>query len=142
MLHCAMILASCLATATTEDSRESIERCKASLHESLRGVLHWAVFENIVAALPQSLRKVEWSSTFGIGCGNLTFLHPAPVSRRPVLTASRTLNSEPQQRIELNTDFIEPEFQWLFSRGLSYNYLSHSLTRFLLTTPRKHARKL
>ena len=40
------------------------------LHESLRRVSHWVMLEKIVAALPQSLRKVESSSTFRNDCGN------------------------------------------------------------------------
>ena len=54
-----MILATCFAPATTEDSQECAE-----------GVLYLAMFEKIVAALPQSLQKVELSSTFHNACGN------------------------------------------------------------------------
>ena len=78
LLHWATIRVTCFATATAEDTRESNERfnwlmstnhCETSCAgESLRGVLHWAMFEKIVAALPQSLRKVEPSSTFHNSC--------------------------------------------------------------------------
>ena len=40
------------------------------LHESLEGVLHWAIFEKILAALLQSLWKVEPISTFCNDCSN------------------------------------------------------------------------
>ena len=36
------------------------------LHESLRGVLHLAMFKKIVAESPQSLRKIEFDSIFRI----------------------------------------------------------------------------
>ena len=50
--HCA-ILATCHGPATKEDSRESIERdeqksLQDKLHDSLRGVLHWAMCEKLL----------------------------------------------------------------------------------------------
>lgn len=54
VLHCAMMLSTCFATATLIGIRQVVQ--------IIAGVLPWAVFKNIVAVLP--LQKVEPNSTF------------------------------------------------------------------------------
>ena len=65
MLHCAMILATCFATATAEEFRESTEHFNWLIRKTIdkqiaqivaRGVTLGNV-QKIVVALPQSLQK-------------------------------------------------------------------------------------
>ena len=76
MLHPAMFLATCLATCPSGDEVK-VELLKAYFYwliaqkiarQVARGVLHCAMLQKSVAALPQSLRKVELDSTSCNAC--------------------------------------------------------------------------
>ena len=84
VFHCAMIVATCFVTATTEDSGESTKcfnwlmstnRCKTSCTNHCKGQ---TLLKKIVVALLQSLRKVEASSTFRNSCSNKKSVRNVP----------------------------------------------------------------